>query len=141
MDNITIEPASKADLSEASRWTGVDSPNSLLFKTRELGAAPSVGAHYWAAKQNGHLVGIVSLNMDENRTGHMELIVKPTERGQGIGAALMQKTMLLPEVKEALWLRFITKHGNVAAKRVLREHGFHERFVNEDGGVVFERRA
>lgn len=142
MDDISLEPASKADLAEAAHWAGLDSPGSLLFKTHGRAAAEQHGgALRWAARQNNQLVGVVSMSVDEDRIGHLDMIVKPDERRQGIGTSMLEKTLLLPEVKETSWLRFTTKHGNVAAKGVLRENGFHERFVSEEGGLVFERRT
>ncbi|MSN98586.1 GNAT family N-acetyltransferase [Bacillus paralicheniformis] len=52
----------------------------------------------WAALKEGKPVGAVMVEVEEDSTGNIALLVDPLLRGGGYGKALIKRTMALPEM-------------------------------------------
>lgn len=61
--------------------------------------------HYfvWLAFENEQPVGMIMVETEDDFTGSVALVVKPSLRNKGYGRSIIEKTMLLPE------MRFIKK--------------------------------
>ncbi|OGL30237.1 hypothetical protein A3D14_02845 [Candidatus Saccharibacteria bacterium RIFCSPHIGHO2_02_FULL_47_12] len=141
MDDITLTPASGADLAKAAHWASFDSPTSRLLKVHEHSVdVPDIASHYWIGMVGSEPVGLVSLRIDRERIGHLDLVVSPSHRRQGVGNTLLQKALTLPEIKISTKVRTVAKLDNIAAQKVLRDNGFHQLGPSSEG-VVYERRV
>jgi len=96
---------------------------------RRIGAADSLSTSFGAWRDN-HLIGTVALEYSAKpKTRHSVLVlgmyVQPSQRGGGVGLALMQAAIAAASSRpEIRYLNLTLTEGNVPALRLYRSVGF-----------------
>lgn len=82
------------------------------------------GYHVRIAYAEREVVGIIMLEQDEQNTGSIAIVVKPSVRNQGYGRAMLEKAMQLPELRTIhKWYAGI-EADNVACLKCFQTAGF-----------------
>lgn len=94
-------------------------------------------AHYfvWLAFENEQPVGMVMVEREDDFTGNVALVVKPSLRNKGYGRSIIEKVMSLPETKFVKkWFAGI-EEDNLACIKCFQSIGyaFESAHPDEDG--------
>ena len=88
-------------------------------------------AHYYLAEDDGEIVGFAGFWLIVDEAEIMKIAVKKSERGKGIGNALL---LALTEEAESMGAKKIlleVREGNAPARRLYEKHGFVSYAVRE----------
>ncbi len=133
IDELVIRPISLADIPDCARWVA-ETPlwqrygvTETSFRER-LKDGLADGSTIYVAERAAQVVGFIWFveRGAFNRSGYVQLIgVRPTERSQGVGRALMQfaEKEMLAHTRDVFLL---VSDFNVAARRFYQRLGYQQ---------------
>lgn len=143
MEPIVVQALEPHHLSQIGTWFDTGAANTLLkvpqlsaFDFKELGNK----LRGWVVLDDGKVIGVATVIVDEQRNGHLNFAVKPSEQRQGVGNALVEQVMADPGVKDMSRLFAVAETNNVAAQKTLEKNNFMRAGHTAEGYFQFERR-
>ena len=140
MDGLTIVPLTENYASLAESWIAPDAATVLLNLSVTSGKFSSDKQSLgWVALLGKEPVAIATLTVDRQRIGRLDFLVKPSERRQGIGAAIVTYVLEQPETQTVSKLEALVEFDNTAAQKILARQGFTSVGYSSDDRLRFER--
>ena len=141
MDGLTFVPLTASYIAQIEDWLTPDTEESVsmlpMAATGRLNEARSQG---WVALHDNLPVAIATLNVGSQGVGHLNFLVKPSERRLGIGASLVSYVLDQPAVRAVRTLEAFVEFDNTAAQKILTRDGFSNIGYTPDGRLRFEKR-
>ena len=125
-DDIPAIVAQFAAVAAEGKWIRTQAPVDVAERERRFAASLESGASIMLiAEERGALVGQLSLWLRDGRA-HLGMMVAATERGRGIGRALMEQAFGEARAREILSIDLEVYGHNGAARALYRSLGFVE---------------
>jgi RimJ/RimL family protein N-acetyltransferase len=148
---VTLRPATEHDSGVLLEWR--NDPDAIRFSVSGRGVTPAEhrewlsgrladpGTRLWIAERGGAPVGQVRVDMEEG-IGTVSVAVAPSQRGHGLGSAVLQAMVFEMEADPGVQrLRALAHTENTASIRAFERAGFDREGRHEPDFIVLERRV
>ncbi len=146
---VTLRRATDDDSDVLLAWR--NDPEAIRFSVSGRGVTPAEhgewlsvrladpGTRLWIAEQAGAPVGQVRVDMEDG-IGTVSVAVAPSQRGLGLGSAVLQAMVVEMEREAGVrMLRALAHAENTASIRAFERAGFHREGRHEPDFIVLER--
>jgi predicted acetyltransferase len=120
------------------RAWAAEEPGRMLLKLPEIRTSGNepIG---WVMLRNEMPVALATLELDGASSGHIDILVKPSERRRGYGTKLLERVLQEHHIKTLHIVRASAELDNTAAQKVLTNAGFSRVGYAADGRIEFEK--
>lgn len=140
-NDIVIIEAKPEHLSQVETWSARNDAVKTLLKTPRDPSAAAPEGWYWAALRGTEVVSVASVELNKDRVGYLNCIVKPGHLRQGIASRMVEYVLAQPQVKNLVHLHAVIEPANTAARKILNQNGFSRVGYDADGRIEFARHA
>jgi ribosomal protein S18 acetylase RimI-like enzyme len=138
-ESLTIVPFEPAYAHRIETWSSHNAA-SMLLKQPGINSPAALGqVHSWVALSGDDPIAVATIHYDSDHIGHLDVMVKPTERRRGVGGELVEYTLNQPDVKDIRRIKARVEHDNIAAQKMLSRQGFSRVGDTDDGRLEFEK--
>lgn len=140
-DEIEIVDLTPEHIHQVESWAERNEAANTLFKASALNHQnlPSRDKWGWAAIKDNKVLAIATIELNNNRVGYFNCIVKPSEQRQNIGTQIVDYAMKQSSVKNLTHLHSTVDPSNVAAQKILNNYEFTKIGSNAEGKLEFAR--
>lgn len=121
-------------ISDTNPWIGNHNYEKELLELQKQ----SPNRYCYVAFDDKQPMGIVDLEINTDKTAWMSLLVRPENRGQGLGTDILRSFLYNPALSQVQELKAEIEKENIASIRCFKKAGFIERMEPETTeGFVF----
>ncbi len=141
MDNVSFVPLDNRLAAVVEQWVAPTALDTLLKRSEPMPLNdPQAASQGWVAVRGGQPIAVATVHPGGDRSGYLDIYVKPSERRQGIGGAILAYVLEQPTLKNFGTLQAAVAFDNTAGQKILSRHGFMNTGYTEDNRIRFERR-
>lgn len=96
--------------------------------------------YLWIAYSKKVPIGFFDFEIEDLQKGYLVLYIIPAYRGKGLGYNLLNKALMLDEVRKVEVLKGGVEKENIASRRTLEKCGFTYAYTDEEGMFMYQRR-
>ncbi len=140
-DSLAIVPFDPRLASRIEAWASQTAVRALLkLPEVNLPVSQNSGLMAWVALRNDEPIALATVSLNDQHIAYLEVLVKPSERRQGVGGQIVEYILEQPAVKELTRLHALVEQDNVAAQKILNQAGFSRiGYSAEDGRLEFAK--
>lgn len=140
-DDIRLEPLGPSEFDRFSGWFHGESVDLLLNSPQSVNSlfGDSTRLLAWQAVQNEQPVAIITVSVDGSRYGHLNFVVNPGARRQGVGSSTVRLLVEESEIKQLRGLLASVNPANTGAQKILIKNGFARVGFDSEGFIEFKR--
>lgn len=135
--DFTVVPLSYELLAQIEGWAATSAQQTLL-KLPEITIDPRNLS--WVGLLRNEPVAFCTIRPEADGANSIYIIVKPSERRNGIASRLLESILAEPAVHNLSHLQGFVEADNTAAQKLLVKNGFSQFGYNENGLLKFQRR-
>lgn len=139
MDTLVIESINPHNLGRYEDWLHEQSAN-MLFGSSQSFVGEKRETLAWQVQRDDENVAIVTIDVDGNNIGHINLAVNPDVRRQGIGTKAIAQIVLEPGFKALRSVKATVAPSNTGGQKILIKSGFSRVGFDSEGLIEFEKR-
>jgi RimJ/RimL family protein N-acetyltransferase len=84
-------------------------------------------------------IGFFDFEFESSEVGYIVFYIEPNHRGQGLGLEILNKALILSELRQCKKIEAGVENNNTASIKTLERAGFNYSYTDEDGMLMYDR--